>query len=322
MKHLCMKEEAAAFDHQIKERILNGHIPDLRRSGRCEYFYNNVWRDQEFADLYYGELVKKVIRVGKTHFSTEKKKRIKVLEVGCGPGQISLELARYDFDVSGIDISNACIETARKIADQDPWISERGDLEYFNENLYDHSGIYDIVLFAASLHHFPDCYNALKHANSLLNINGIIVADEPIRDQVSSRNIAMILFIKGLLSATKSFYEEFELPLSVEKANEFMKKIYAEEKYELEDGTKSQSIHDNESGFNQMYAALSTIFDQLEFKREYAFFHQIIGGIRLNSIEKEHKLSKFIKLMDSILCRNNAIDPTNFYFVGRKRANA
>ena len=52
-----LEKEAIAFDRQIVDRIKNGHIPDLRRCGRCEYFYNNVWRDQEFVKLYYGEVV-------------------------------------------------------------------------------------------------------------------------------------------------------------------------------------------------------------------------------------------------------------------------
>ena len=60
-------EEAEAFDAQIRERVDNGHIPDLRRSGRCEYFYNNVWRDQEFVKLYFGEVVEKVIDAAKKY---------------------------------------------------------------------------------------------------------------------------------------------------------------------------------------------------------------------------------------------------------------
>ena len=108
------------------------------------------------------------------------------------------------------------------------------------------------------------------------------------------------------------------LARSQKEAEDQMKKIYNEEKYKLEDGTKLLSICDNESGFEQMYSALISSFLQLEFKKYYAFFHQLIGGIRLKNIEEEHNLAKFLKIMDLILCQYGAIDPTNFYFVGKK----
>lgn len=36
-----LHQEAESFDRQIDERIANGHIPDLRLSEPCDYFYNN-----------------------------------------------------------------------------------------------------------------------------------------------------------------------------------------------------------------------------------------------------------------------------------------
>ncbi len=311
-------EEAEAFDVQIRERVDNGHIPDLRRSGRCEYFYNNVWRDQEFAKLYFGEVVAKVIDAAQKYLTKKGKIPKKILEVGCGPGHISLELARNHFDVVGLDLSGACIEVAKEVAAEDPWANERGGLAYLKADFLQHNGKYDIVLFTASLHHFPDCRVAVEHAKNLLNPDGIIIVDEPARDLVSEKNTAVILLIKGLLSSVGAYYQDIKITLTAEEAHSLMKRIYHEERYETEDGTRLQSALDNESGFEQMYSALAKCFYQLEFWKDYAFFHQLVGGIRLKNIEEEHNLAKFLKIMDSILCRYGAIDPTNFYFVGRR----
>jgi len=109
-----LKDEAKAFDNQLLERIRNGHIPDLRRSGRCEYFYKNIWRDQEFVNLHYGEVVTKVTESIVKYMDHTTKKEIRILEVGCGPGHVSLELSRNGFDVTGIDISKVCIEEAKR----------------------------------------------------------------------------------------------------------------------------------------------------------------------------------------------------------------
>ena len=60
-----------------------------------------------------------------------------MLEIGCGPGYISLELARFGYDVVGIDLSAHCIKIAQDFADLDPHIGERGSLEYKFCNLFE-----------------------------------------------------------------------------------------------------------------------------------------------------------------------------------------
>ena len=314
-----LKEEASAFDAQILERVRHGHIPDLRRAGRCEYFYNNVWRDQRMASLYFGELVERVAGAIKKYYTPDKNKKIRILEVGCGPGHVSLELSRNGFNVTGIDLSSACIEIARKTADDDPWKNKRTGLTYIQENFLDHEGKYDVVLFTASLHHFRDTDKIVRRANKILVSGGLIIADEPTRDRVSRRNASVILMIKGILSAAGAYFRDFALPQTAKELDVQIDKIIQEEKYQTEDGTKIQSINDNESGYKEMLSSLITHFQQLELKEDYAIFHQLVGGIRLDRPEKEIALAKFLKLIDVNLCRNNAIDPINFYFVGKKK---
>ena len=201
------------------------------------------------------------------------------------------------------------------------WKKERGSLSYIQKNFLKQNGEFDVVLFIPSLHHFPNCQYIIDHAKDLLTSNGLIIVNEPVVDQVTTRNAALILLLRGILSATNSYFQDFYLPLEQEKIKEQMKKIFSEEKYELEDGTKGQSINDNESGYDDMYPALKNSFHELEHKKDYAFFHRLIGGILQETIEKEHKLAKFIKMMDSVLCELGALDPTNFYFAVMKKTN-
>ena len=312
-----LRKEAAAFDAQILERVRNGHIPDLRRSGRCEYFYNNVWRDQFFTNLYFGELVKRVVKEVKTCLAGQHEP-LKLLEVGCGPGHVSLELARNGFDVTGLDISNACIDIARQFAEEDPWKNQRSSLKYVKDDFLNHNGTYHVVLFTASLHHFPQCKRIIKHTAEILKDWGLIIADEPIKDQVSERNAAIILLIKGLLSAGGSYYEQLDIPTSKLEMEKICLKINLKESYREPNGENVQSIHDNVAGFEEMHTELKAEFEEIKFEKHHALFHQLIGGVRLDSIEDERKMALFLKQMDEMLCRLNAIDPTNFYFVGRK----
>jgi hypothetical protein len=110
-----------------------------------------------------------------------------------------------------------------------------------------------------------------------------------------------------------------KIPQDNDSAQKALEDIYLEERYEQKDGSKVQSINDNSSQFSSMYGALEKYFVKLEFEKKYALFHQIIGGIRLKSIEKERELAKFIKVMDDLLCENQSIDPTNFFYAGKRK---
>ena len=75
--------EAMAFDNQIRERIENGHIPDLRYAKKCEYFYNNPWRHPEYVKLYFGEQFNLMNNSIKENFTNRQANSIRILEVGC-----------------------------------------------------------------------------------------------------------------------------------------------------------------------------------------------------------------------------------------------
>ena len=62
-------------------------------------------RHPDFAKLYVGENVKILWLT----FSKKLKKNAKILDLGCGPGYFSLELARAGFNVVGVDISKGNI---------------------------------------------------------------------------------------------------------------------------------------------------------------------------------------------------------------------
>ncbi len=157
--------EAAAFDEQIIQRIKHGHKADLRFAPACDWFYNNVWRRPYLVRMLYGPVLNFCLeRLGKPG------KR--VLEVGCGPGFMSLELARNGHDVVGIDVSSEAIQEARLVAVADPLKQERGKLQYFCADLLEWEAgslsPFDAIVFFGSLHHFsaPKC--VMQRAQDLL----------------------------------------------------------------------------------------------------------------------------------------------------------
>ena len=95
-----LKGEARAFDKRIKSRINKGFVPDLRKLKFNDFFYKSFWRDPLFVELYILEIYK----IFKFLFNKFAKGKKRVLDIGCGSGYLSLELAREGFEVTGVDI--------------------------------------------------------------------------------------------------------------------------------------------------------------------------------------------------------------------------
>src|SRR5688572_3302975 len=93
--------EARAFDRRIEERAQAGFIPDLRRAVKCEYFYKSFWRDPHYIQLFLGRRAELYLSLLRKYGG----EGLKILDVGCGAGYFSLELARAGHHVVAIDIS-------------------------------------------------------------------------------------------------------------------------------------------------------------------------------------------------------------------------
>ncbi len=311
--------EAQAFDNQIVERVQNGHIPDLRRTEKCEYFYNNVWRHPEYVKL---SFVEQFERISDTIKKYVRKGEIRVLEVGCGPGYLSLELARAGMNVVGLDISTKAIEVAVKLAESDPWKEERGQLEYLVGDFFTEDKLreksFDAIVFLGALHHFKNQDEVMRRASELLNENGLMLAHEPTRDRVTPGNAAILHLIKLLLSSSQGFYAEQPIPNGMEEYSTQLESLYKTMKYEDDHGQKVQSINDNEAGYKEMYAALTGHYNELVLEDRSAFYTEIIGGLRFDE-QKNIALAKFIKDADIKLRELGILQATEFFFAGRKK---
>lgn len=315
-----LAEEALAFDRQILERIANGHLPDLRRMRRCEWFYNNVWRDPVYADMLYGQKVRQIIAALEKYIH-KSASNVDILEVACGPGHIALELSRNGCNVTGLDASSCCIDVARKVAEEDPYIGTRGPLDYVCSDFFAFQlgKQYDMVVFSSALHHFGDLKATLRKVDQLLKPKGLIFAGEPTRQQLSDAEAAIIHLITGLLSLGGNFYKEVVIPMDDEQLEESLKRIKNEFAYKDQSGHNVQSPLDNEATYSDMSSALNQFFEEMESRLDFAFFDRIVAGIRLGSVEKEHEVARWILRIDKLLCCSGSFTPGHFHFIGRKK---
>lgn len=99
----------------------------------------------------------------------------RVLEVGCGPGRLSIQLARqHGLDVTGLDLDPAMIERARANSDHAGDGDERGSSFLVGDvaSLPFPDGSFDLIVSTLSMHHWADPEAGLAEIGRVLRSGG------------------------------------------------------------------------------------------------------------------------------------------------------
>ena len=102
----------------------------------------------------------------------------RVLELGCGPGWLSILLSKMGYQVAGFDISDGMIAVAKENA-----AKQKLDTKFFIKDLEEidqnQIGKNDVVIFYDALHHCSNDENAMQAARAYLKAGGILILAEP-----------------------------------------------------------------------------------------------------------------------------------------------
>jgi SAM-dependent methyltransferase len=102
-------------------------------------------------------------------------KGARVLEIGCGPGHLSIMLARrHGLDVTGLDLDPAMVERARANADRSANDRGRGPTFVVGDvaSLSFPDGSFDLVVSTLSMHHWADPSAGLAEIARVLRSGG------------------------------------------------------------------------------------------------------------------------------------------------------
>lgn len=309
--------EAAAFDNRISPRVAAGFIPDLRRAVKCEYFYKSFWRDPQFIRLYVGAIVDGYLDLLSRHCGPSQS----ILDVGCGAGYVSLELARNGHHVVAIDISEANIAVAHRTQAENPFQEGFGSLRYEHLPFHLADGLYDVVLFSVSLHHMPDVEGVVARARELVRPGGHILCYEPCHERFREQDAAQVALIRAILAITGNWYDPSEVMPHLENKTvlaDYVSRLHMEYIMERDPNEpQGQSPHDLEADGETMLAALRRNFEEVEYSSGFSFIYRLLGGIR-GSDQTIRALADLFALYDKLAVERYGLAPNHFYFIGRK----
>jgi ubiquinone/menaquinone biosynthesis C-methylase UbiE len=231
-----------------------------------------------------------------------------IVEVGCGNGYLSLELARDGHEVIGIDLSPDSIEVAERSSAAYPHPPGFGSLRYVctDVNTWQTPEThFDCVIFNRTLHHLSALPQTMAKVKRLLKQGGRIICQDYAYDRFDEQTacwlyqMQRLLFLSGRYDANPATLPEE--PASIEA----MRTAWL---------TRASEHHLNQ--YEEMMSALHEACHGHLFAWVPYLFVYIGNGIRHVSVEQERELLAFLKRIEQYLIEHGAIQAVGFRFVG------
>ena len=232
----------------------------------------------------------------------------RIVEVGCGNGYLSLELARDGHEVLGIDVSPDIIEVAERSSAAHPQPPGFGSLRYLcaDVNTWQaREASFDCVIFNRSLHHLPALQQTMAQVQRLLKQGGRIICQDYAFDRFDERTAGFLYQMQRLLFLSGR-YDTNPATLSDESAS-----IEA-----LRTAWLARASEHHLNRFEEMMPALHGTFHERYFAWVPYLFVYIGNGIRQVASEQGRELLTFLKRMEQYLIDHEAIQAVGFRFVG------
>jgi len=231
-------------------------------------------------------------------------RNLKVLDVGCGTGCISLELSRMGHDVLGLDRNERMIEIATRtkktsnsgsgklqyeMADFDKWVGT--------------TGAYDAVIFSRVLHDLPDPEKALLKAQRILKSRGRILCLEYAYNMMDKKTATWLYQVRKPLEL-QDWYSSPHLPDDPGKGVDLI----------MREAVAGRKQHINT--FEEMIRPLKRLFHQETFSWHPYHFWDVLSDMRIPNPRIEERLATMVKKLEEFLLGTGEIQPALFLYKG------
>jgi 2-polyprenyl-3-methyl-5-hydroxy-6-metoxy-1,4-benzoquinol methylase len=239
--------------------------------------------------------------------------RLKILEIGCGNGYLSLELARDGHDVVGLDLSPEIIQVAERTRNAHPPTPDFGELTYYCADITTWQGPeshFDLVILNRTLHHLHQMPMTLAKVASLLTSEGRLVCQDYAYDRFSEQTASWMYGMQRLLFLSGLSDEDPATAANDAQSIEALRTAWFQRAEQ-----RAHRLH----RYEEMLQALQTTFEQ-QFSSWVPYLFVYIGnGIRATSPEQERRLLHFLKSMEQHLIDKGYINAVGFRYIGTVR---
>jgi ubiquinone/menaquinone biosynthesis C-methylase UbiE len=231
-----------------------------------------------------------------------------IVEVGCGNGYLSLELARDGHEVIGIDVSPDIIEVAERSSAAHPRPPGFGSLRYVCTDVNTWQAPearFDCVIFNRSLHHLSALQQTMAKVQSLLKRGGRFICQDYAFDRFNDQTACWLYQMQRLLYLSGRYDADPATLLDEAASIKALRTAWL---------TRASEHHLNR--YEEMSSLLRDTFHECFFAWVPYLFVYIGNGIRDVSAEQERELLTFLKRMEQYLIDHGAMQALGFRFVG------
>lgn len=282
---LKIQQEAQFWGKIAKEQLDDGMIPDLRRAAKRKKVVS-MWDDPQIEKIMRGKFREFIIKK-----ASEVKGR--ALDLGCGMGWLSLELARNGMVVDAVDISKKRIQIAKDYLKVAPKGGNFGNVTYVVADLNKitlEEFIYDSVVVWDTLHHIPEIDRLMNQVKRALKPGGNFIVLDHIGQTKTGNIISKILYL--ILPTDRSLSKKLKLIREHlwKKSHHEQNNLNEDDKSPFEDVTQGEMI--------------KAIQKKLKVKevRTTLSFSASISCIKLKGPLK-YKLIYLLKFIDDLLIK-------------------
>ena len=219
----------------------------------------------------------------------------RILEVGCGRGELAAHLLHHGFQITAIDSDDESIEAARLLG-VDARAAEWPD---FNE------GSFDAVLFTRSLHHIRPLQDAVESAATCLRTGGRIIVEDFAYESTDEQTLRWFAGVSRVVAASGLLTERDKL------LDEILRKGSSLAAW------RTNHDHDLNSAV-QIAAALNTTFGSVIIENAAYYFRYLLDAVGHSN--RRDALGEALSEQETELISQDAITPLGRRFVAPRNA--
>lgn len=297
-------EEALFWDKKVEEQLADGMIPDIRRAVKKKKVIN-FYDDPELEKILRGDIRSLII---------EKACEIKgrALDLGCGVGWLSLELARNGMRVDGIDISRKRIAVAQSYLEVAPKGENFGSINFIVADLNKivlEKSAYEAVVVWDALHHIPEIERLVKEVRKALKPGGNFL----VLDSIGPSRLGSFLsnFLYFLLPTDRDYLEKLKL------IPKYFKKYFKVKTMEVErTNIEESSPFEGVTGI-EMVEIIRKNFCIKEMRTLLAFSIPLAAPLKFREPFK-YKLVSIMKALDDFFIRMKILRGAQVFIWAKK----
>ena len=234
----------------------------------------------------------------------------RVLEIGCGNGYLTLELARDGHAVIGLDISQDILAVAEQTRKAYPEPPGFGTLDYVCTDIGTWpitEKTFDVVIFNRTLHHLHGFQPILRKIHQLLVPTGLLVCQDYAYDRLNIQTASWVYAMQRLLFLSGLSEDNPATATDDRSSIEALQTAWFE---------KAEKREHRLNRYGEMMHALNAAFHQQHISWVPYLFVYIGNSIQPLPQEKERELITFLRNIEQHLIDTETIQAVGFRYVG------